>query len=163
MDLSRTFTWEMPARLVVGLGCSRSVGAELKKLGVGKVLIVTDRGVEGAGILSGIVEALDAAGVGHAIYNGVEANPSIKCVNEAAALYKAEGCSGFLGIGGGSSMDTAKAAGSVLANPDVDIRAMEGAGHVPNPIPPLVAIPTTCGTGSEVTSAAVITDTERHY
>ncbi len=163
MDINRTFTWEMPAKLVVGLGVARTAGTELKKLGTTKVLIVTDKGVQAAGILGGITDALASAGVGHVVYDGVEANPSIRCVMEAARLFESEGCNGFLGIGGGSSMDTAKATGAVLANRQIDIRDMEGVGKLANPIAPLIAIPTTCGTGSEVTVAAVITDTERHY
>ncbi|HEX9016406.1 MAG TPA: iron-containing alcohol dehydrogenase [Chloroflexota bacterium] len=163
MDLNRVFTWEMPARMVVGPGCSRTAGAELKKLGASKVLIVTDKGVEGAGILSTIVEGLQSAGVSHSIFTGVEPNPSIKCVHSAVAQYKADGCDSLLGIGGGSSMDTAKVAGAVLANPDMDVRAMEGVGKFPNAIPPFIAIPTTCGTGAEVTPTGVVTDTDRHY
>ncbi len=163
MDLSRTYTWEIPTRLIFGPGSSRQAGEQLRKLGGSKALVVTDRGVEAAGILGSIFEALTAAKVPYALYAGVEPNPSIKCVEEAAALYKAEGCDCLLGVGGGSSMDTAKAAGAAIANPGIDLRDMEGTGHVPNPIAPLVAVPTTCGTGSEVTVAAVITDTERHY
>jgi alcohol dehydrogenase class IV len=163
MDLNRIFTWEMPAKLVVGPGCSRQVGQQLRSLGGSKVLLVTDRGVEGAGVLSGILESLSEAGVGHTIYNGVEPNPSVRCVEESVALYKSEGCNCLLAVGGGSSIDTAKAAGAVLSNPDVELKAMEGVGKIPNPLPPLVAIPTTCGTAAEVTVAAVITDTERHY
>jgi alcohol dehydrogenase class IV len=163
MDLNRVFTWEMPARLVVGPGCSRGAGEELRKLGGSKALIVTDRGVEGAGVLAGILESLSVAGVGYAVYNGVEPNPSVRCVEEAAALYRVEGCDCLLGVGGGSSMDTAKVTGAVLTNPDMTIAAMEGVGKVRNPIPPLIAIPTTCGTGAEVTVTGVITDTERHY
>ena len=163
MDLSRTFTWEMPASLVVGPGCARTAGQELKRLGGSKALLVTDKGVEGAGILSGILEGLASAGVGRAIYSGVEPNPSIRCVQEAVALYKAEGCDCLLAVGGGSSMDTAKAAGAVMAHPGMEIREMEGVGKLSNPIPPFIAVPTTCGTGAEATWAAVITDTERHY
>ncbi len=163
MDLNRVFNWEMPGRLVVGPGCARTAGAELKKLGGSKVLIVTDKGVEGAGVLTGIIESLQAAGVGYTIYSDVEPNPSIKCVLAAAAMYKAEGCDCLLGIGGGSSMDTAKVAGAVLNNPGMDVRAMEGVGKFPNRIPPMLAIPTTCGTGAEVTPTGVITDSETHY
>ncbi|MCL4370637.1 MAG: iron-containing alcohol dehydrogenase [Chloroflexi bacterium] len=163
MDLNRVFNWEMPGRLVVGPGCARTAGAELKKLGGSKVLIVTDKGVEAAGVLVGILESLQASGVAYTIYSGVEPNPSIRCVHEAAALYKAEGCDCLLGIGGGSSMDTAKVAGAVLNNPEMDVRAMEGVGKFPNRIPPMLAIPTTCGTGAEVTPTGVITDTETHY
>ena len=163
MDLNRTFTWEMSVRLVSGPGCSRQAGAELKKLGSRKALIITDRGIEAAGILSGIVESLSAEGIERVIYSGVEPNPSTRCVDEAVALYRDQGCDCLLAVGGGSSMDTAKAAGAQMANPGTDLRAMEGVGKVANPIPPLIAIPTTCGTGAEVTVAAVITDSERHY
>ncbi len=163
MDLGRIFTWEMPARLVVGPGCSRQAGAELKKLGGSKVLIVTDRGVESAGVLSGIMEGLTSAGVGHVVYNGVESNPSVRCVTEAAALYRAEGCDCILGVGGGSSMDTAKVTGAVLANGEMAVTAMEGVGKIANPISPFIAIPTTCGTGAEATATGVITDSDRHY
>ena len=163
MDLSRVYTFEMPTRLVVGVGSGRKAGEELKKMGGSKVLVVTDQGVEGAGILGSIIERLASAGLSYVLYTGVEPNPSIRCVEEAVALYKQEGCDCLLGIGGGSSMDTAKAAGAVMANPDMDIRDMEGMGKITNPIAPIVAIPTTCGTGSEVTTATVITDTERHY
>ena len=163
MDLSRTFTWEMPAKLVVGPGCARTAGQELKKLGGSKALLVTDKGVEGAGILAGVVEGLTSAGIGHVVYSGVEPNPSIRCVEEAVALFKAEGCDCLLAVGGGSSMDTAKAAGAVMAHPGMEIRDMEGTGKLSNPIAPYIAIPTTCGTGAEATWAAVITDTERHY
>ncbi|HZK66798.1 MAG TPA: iron-containing alcohol dehydrogenase [Chloroflexota bacterium] len=163
MDLSRVYSWEMPTRLVVGVGSGRKAGEELKKMGGSRVLVVTDRGVEGAGILGGIFEGLASAGLTYILYTGVEANPSIRCVEESVALYKQEGCDCLLGIGGGSSMDTAKAAGAVMANPEINIRDMEGMGKIKNPIAPMVAVPTTCGTGSEVTTATVITDTERHY
>ena len=163
MDINRVFTWEMPAKMVVGPGCALTAGAELKKLGGSKVLIVTDKGVEGAGVLTPILESLKSAGVAYSVYTGVEPNPSVKCVQEAAALFKSEGCDCLLGIGGGSSMDTAKVAGAVLGNPEMTVQAMEGVGKFPNPIPPMIAIPTTCGTAAEVTPTGVITDTDRHY
>lgn len=163
MDLSRTYRWEMPTKIIFGTGSSRQAGEQLRLLGGKKALLVTDRGVEAAGVLFGIYEGLLSAGVAYALYNGVAPNPTITNVREAVALYKAEECDCLLGVGGGSAMDTAKAAGAVMNNPDVNIRDMEGTGHVPKPIPPLVAVPTTCGTGSEVTSAAVITDSERKY
>ena len=162
MDLNRTYVWEMPARLIFGPGCSRQAGEELRKLGGTKALLVTDPGVRGAGILAGLLEGLDSSGVACEIYDGVEPNPSIRCVEEAAALYRRGGCDCLLGVGGGSSMDTAKVVGAVLSN-DLDIRAMEGVGKVKNPIPPLVVVPTTCGTGSEATAVGVITDPETHY
>jgi alcohol dehydrogenase class IV len=163
MDLGRVFTWEMPVKLVVGPGCSKMAGQEFKKLGGSKALIVTDRGVEGAGVLSGILESLDGADFPYTIFNGVEPNPSIDCVQKAVALFKAEGCDCLLAVGGGSSMDTAKVAGAVLNNSHMDIREMEGVGKFPNPIPPLLVVPTTCGTGAEATPTGVVTDTAKHY
>ena len=80
-------------------------------------MCVTYRCVSGAGILGGIFEGLASAGLTYILYTGVEANPSIRCVEESVALYKQEGCDCLLGIGGGSSMDTAKACGAVMANP----------------------------------------------
>jgi alcohol dehydrogenase class IV len=163
MDLSRIYTWEAPTKLVFGPGCSRRAGEELKSLGGRKVLLVTDKGVKGAGVLAGILEGLDVAGVACAIYEDVEPDPPIRCVERAAELYRLESCDCLLAVGGGSSIDTAKAAGAVVANPAVDIRNMEGRGKIVEPIPPLVAVPTTCGTGSEVTMGAVITVSENRY
>jgi len=162
VDLSRIYTWEMPARLIFGPGCARQAGEELRKLGGSKALLVTDPGVRAAGVLAGLLEGLESSGVAREIYDRVEPNPSIRCVEEAVALYRQSGCNCLLGVGGGSSMDTAKVVGAVLTN-DLDIRAMEGVGKVKNPIPPLVVVPTTCGTGSEATPTGVITDTDRHY
>lgn len=162
MELSRTYVWEMPVRMVFGPGCSRQAGEELRKLGGTRALVVTDRGVQAAGVLAGILEGLATAGLTCTVYDGVEPNPATRCVQEAAALYLAEGCDCLLGVGGGSSMDTAKVAGAVLTN-DMDMRAMEGVGRISRPIPPFIAIPTTCGTGAEATPTGVITDLERHY
>lgn len=163
MDIGRTFSWQVSTKLIVGPGSSRKVGEELRALGGTKALLSTDRGVREAGVLAGVLESLDTSHIRYTIYDGVEPNPSIRCVEEAAAKFRAEGCDCLLGVGGGSSMDTAKLVGAVTANPAVDIREMEGRGKIVNPIPPLVAIPTTCGTGSEVTISAVATDLERHY
>ena len=163
MDLNRVYTWQMPTKLIVGCGCSRQAGEELKKLGGRKALIVTDSGVEGAGVLSSILEGLKDAGVSYAVFNGVMPNPTVQCTETAADIYKAEGCDCLLGVGGGSAMDTAKAAGVMVNNPGIGIRALEGVDTFANPLPTLIAIPTTCGTGSEVTFGSVITDAERHY
>ena len=163
MDLGRTYTWQVPTKLIFGPGCSRQTGQELKGLGGTRALLTTDQGVRRAGVLAGVLESLEAAGVGCAIYDGVEPNPSVQCIEQAVTVYRAEHCDCLLGVGGGSSMDTAKLVGALMTNPSVDIRAMEGRGKIVNPIPPLVAIPTTCGTGSEVTLSAVATDTDRHF
>lgn len=163
MDLSRVYTWQMPAKLFFGPGCSKMAGTELKKMGGSKALIVTDKGVEGAGILGGIQEALVEAGVTYALFTGVEPNPSIRCVMHAVEAYQADGCDCLLAVGGGSSMDTAKACGAVVNNPGLAVQDMEGPEKFPNPIPPFVAVPTTCGTAAEVTPTSVITNHETHY
>jgi len=156
MDLTRICTWEMPTKLFFGPGCSRQAGELMKGLAASKVLLVTDRGVEGAGILEGIFESLRTTGIGYVIFRDVEPNPSTETVEKAAQLYRAEGCDALVAVGGGSPMDAAKAAGALVTNP-MDIMAMGGVGKLKKPIPPLLAIPTTCGTGSEVTPTAVIT------
>ncbi len=160
--MNRITTWQVPTRLVFGPGCAEQAGPELRQLGGSKALIVTDRGVEGAGLLDGILASLKAAGVDHAVYKEVVSNPTIYCAEDAAALYRAEGCDCLLAVGGGSAMDTTKVTGGVLAT-GLSVREMEGTEKARTPIPPFVAIPTTCGTGSEVTWAAVIVDPERHF
>jgi alcohol dehydrogenase class IV len=162
MDIDRVTTWHAPTRLVFGLGSSSQAGPELRQLGGSKALLVTDKGVEGAGVLEGILASLKAADIGCAVYNGVVGNPTTSCVEEAAALYRAEGCDCLLAVGGGSSIDTGKIAGGFLAS-GLSVREMEGTEKVKAPIPPFVAIPTTCGTGSEVNWAGVIVDTERRF
>ena len=162
MDLHRVFTWQMPTRLVVGPGCARRVGEELKALGGAKVLVVTDPGVQKAGVLAVPLEGLTESGLAHEIYDGVEPNPSTRCVEEGVALYRRGGCDCLLGVGGGSSMDVAKAVGAVITNKK-DLREMAGVDKVTTPIPPLVAVPTTCGTASEVTPVGVITDPVQHF
>lgn len=163
MDLSRVYEWEMPTRIVFGPGCARRAGQEMRQLGATKVLLVTDPGVRGAGALATVVEGLDTAGVAYAVFDGVEPNPDIPCVERAVGKYKEEDCDSILAVGGGSSIDAAKAAGGAITNPSVAIKDMAGKNKIANPLPPFIAIPTTCGTGSEVTVASVITDPVRRF
>ncbi|MHB1415080.1 MAG: iron-containing alcohol dehydrogenase [Chloroflexota bacterium] len=162
MDPRRIYTFQMPARVVFGAEASKMVGDEFRGLGASKVLVVTDQGIRKAGLLDGILESLRRAEMQWAVYDGVQANPTVSCVEEAAALYRKESCDGILGLGGGSSMDTAKAAGVLITNPG-KITDYEGRGKVKNQLPPFIAIPTTCGTGAEVTFNAVITDPARSF
>lgn len=162
MDPRRIYTWEMPARLVFGAEASKRVGEELRSLGVSKPLVVTDKGIVQAGLLEGIFEGLSKAEMHYALFDEVEPNPSVQCVEKSLALYRASGCDSLVAVGGGSSMDTAKATG-ILANNPGPITAYEGMNKFKNPLPPLLAIPTTCGTGAEVTYFAVVTDTARQF
>lgn len=162
MDPRRIYTWEMPAKLVFGADAAKRAGDELRALGTNKVLVVTDKGIVQAGLLEGIEDALRKSEMPYVVFDEVEPNPTVACVEKSLALYKSAGCNGLLAIGGGSSMDTAKATGILVTNPG-PITAYEGMNKFQNPLPPLVAVPTTCGTGAEVTYFAVVTDTTRQF
>jgi choline dehydrogenase len=148
---------EVPTRIVHGVGAIRRLGPLVRELGVERPLLVTDRGVAAIGLADRAHEQLDGA----TLFADVYPNPDIELVRRAAEAYRDGGCDGIVAFGGGSSMDTAKAAGVEIAHGG-SIRDYEyGATPLTKRIPPLVAVPTTAGTGSEVTLWAVITDHER--
>ncbi|MFQ6015298.1 MAG: iron-containing alcohol dehydrogenase [Anaerolineae bacterium] len=149
-------------RLVFGVGAVAEIPDEVVRLVKGKVLVVTDPGLVEVGVAAQVTTMLNEAGVGHVVFSGVEPNPSVDTVQAALQLYGEENCQCLLAVGGGSSMDTAKAVG-ILASNGGDIRDYEGIGKVKRPLPPLLAIPTTVGTGSEVTVFTVITDRDRCF
>jgi choline dehydrogenase len=155
-------SFEIPTVMKHGLGAIRTLADEVRALGVRRPLVVTDPGVARAGILDTALAALKAGRVEYAVFDRVAANPPIALVDQGAAVYRAEGCDGLVGLGGGSSMDTAKAIGVVAANGG-SIRDYEWAEPQPitRRIPPTICVPTTAGTGSEVTLWAVITDPAR--
>jgi choline dehydrogenase len=148
---------EVPTRLVHGPGALARLGEMLRELGVTRPLLVTDPGVAAAGLADRALEHLEDA----VVFDGVRPNPDIALVNEGAAIYTETERDGLVGLGGGSSLDTAKSIG-VVARHGGSILEYEW-GHEPivERIPPMVAIPTTAGTGSEVTLWAVVTDHER--
>ncbi len=158
----RLSNYYVPTRVIVGAGVSKRVGPELAERGIRRALLVTDRGVLSAGLIKDAEDALRAEGIDHALFSNVEPNPSVATVEAGLELYKREGCGGIVAIGGGSPMDTAKAVG-ILATNGGSITAYEGVGKVGEPLPFLAALPTTCGTGSEATSFAVITDPSRRF
>ena len=135
----------------------------LAKRGVTTALLVTDPGVARLGLTHGLEDALAAAGITCEVYDGTVANPTIANVEQAAALYRERGCGAIIGFGGGSAMDCAKGVGARIAQPAKSIQKMRGLLRAHRALPPLVAVPTTAGTGSEVTLAAVITDEKSHY
>ena len=134
------------------------VPERLTERGIQKVLIVTDVGVKSAGLLEPLERALQNAGIRCSVYDRTVANPTVQNVEEARTLYQKDGCQALIGIGGGSSIDCAKAVGARIARPRKPVHKMRGILKILRPIPYLVAVPTTAGTGSEVTLAAVITD-----
>ena len=162
MELERQYLFHAPTRVIFGFGTVTTLGRELAARGVRHALIVTDRGVVGAGLLADPQSAA-AAGIATTVFDQVEANPSVETVEASIACYREHGCDALVAIGGGSPMDVAKAAGIVLANGG-GIRDYEGnPAAITADSPPFVCIPTTCGTGAEVTPFAVITDHARSW
>ena len=134
-----------------------------RKKSVNSVMIVTDSGIRSLGLTGFLEKTLKEAGISYCIYDRTVANPTIWNVEEARNLYLAHGAQALIAFGGGSSMDCAKAAGARIAKPGQSIRQMKGLLKVHKKLPLLIAVPTTAGTGSETTLAAVITDSEKHH
>jgi alcohol dehydrogenase class IV len=156
----------MPWRKAVpveGPGSISRIPELLREQGVKKPLVVTDNGLVKAGIVGRITSVLEKAEIPYTLYSDVEPNPSVNTLNAIQKMYLAEGCGGFIALGGGSSMDAAKGAAARVARPNKSVNQMGGLFKVLKKIPPFIAIPTTSGTGSETTIAALITDTETHH
>ena len=153
------FTFFAPTKLAVGRGTIDTIPQAIINRAAKKVLIVTDEGLVKAGLVRKLTDVLEAASLDYALYDGVKENPPVAVVQACVGAYRSEGCDAMVAIGGGSSMDTAKAAG-VLASNGGDIESYFGVGKVKERIPYLVCVPTTYGTGSEVTPFAVVTDDE---
>jgi choline dehydrogenase len=155
-------SFEVPTVVKHAPGALTLLADEIKALGCKRPMLVTDKGLVNAGLVDEATKALKAGSVDYVLFDGVVANPPIKLVDDAAELYKTEACDGLIGFGGGSSMDTAKSIG-VVAVHGGSILDFEWADPQPivKRIPPLVCVPTTAGTGSEVTLWAVITDPAR--
>ena len=163
--MGRLKSFEMPTVVVHGIGVIKQAGEQIKNLGVTRVLLVTDPGVQKVGLTAGVIKSLKESDVDVVVYDQVEPNPSIHTVAKGTAMYVAEGCDGLVAVGGGSSMDTAKAIGVevVHGEPVLNYEAAPGKKPLAKRIPPLTTIPTTAGTGSEVTQWAVITDPAREF
>lgn len=155
-------SFEIPTMMKHGLGAISYLADEVKALGLKRPLIATDPGIVQAGLLDRAITILQAANLDYAIFDRVAPNPPIALVDEGANLYRREKCDGIIGLGGGSAMDTAKSIGVVASNGG-SILDYEWADPQPirQRIPPTICIPTTAGTGSEVTLWAVITDPQR--
>jgi choline dehydrogenase len=144
----------VPTRLVHGPGAVASLADECRALGITRPLLVTDPGVAAAGLVDRVQPQLN----GVVVFDEVRPNPDIELVDRAADVYRGNGCDGLVGLGGGSSLDTAKSIGVVARHGGSIAQYEWGKDPIEQRIPPLVAIPTTAGTGSEVTLWAVITD-----
>jgi len=150
------FDFKIPAPIIFGAGSVSVLGEKVKGMGCKKVLIVCEKQIEDAGIVAKAVKSLAAADVGCAIYNGVVADPHDGIVDAAGEMAKREGADGIVGIGGGSSLDAAKAATILLENPGPAAQYICAVPMFINTKTPLILIPTTSGTGSECTPVAVI-------
>ncbi|MFT4413270.1 iron-containing alcohol dehydrogenase [Fredinandcohnia humi] len=134
----------------------------IKSKGIQSVLIVTDKGIISIGLMDELLQGLQKEGVAAVIYDKTVPNPTIDNIEEALELYKSRHCKGIIAFGGGSPMDCAKGVCARIARPDKTLTQLKGQLKVWKEIPPLFAVPTTAGTGSEATVAAVISNSETH-
>ncbi|SMH69805.1 1,3-propanediol dehydrogenase [Latilactobacillus curvatus] len=159
----RSYDFLMPSVNFFGPGVISKIGDRAKMLGMKKPVIVTDKFLEGLkdGAVKQTLDSLKAAGVDYVVYNNVEPNPKIRNIKEVKKLYEESGADSIITVGGGSAHDTGKGAGIILTNGD-DITKLAGIETLDKALPPLIAVNTTAGTGSELTRHAVITNEETH-
>ena len=144
-----------------GAGCRSVIADEIRKRGFKKVLLVTDKDLIRFGVAAKIEEVLRGADIPYEIYSQIKANPTIRNVQQGVEAFKASGADCMVALGGGSSIDTAKAVGIIVNNPEfADVRSLEGTAATKHRAVPTFAVPTTAGTAAEVTINYVITDEE---
>lgn len=153
----------LPYRQPVRLYDTKELVDMLQEKGISSLIVITDAGLVKAGIVDKVVDPLKEAGIKVAVYDKTVANPTIANCKEARIMYYDNGAQAIIGLGGGSPMDCAKGTGAIIARKRKDLRKMKGVLKVLKPIPLLIAVPTTAGTGSETTLAAVITDEKTHF
>lgn len=158
----KDFSFKIPQNIVFGMGSLNKLPQILEENKSSHVLLVSDRGLESIGVVKKVQDIIEAGGIKCTAFLDVVPNPTIDCVNAAAAMYKECGATSIVALGGGSPMDVSKAVG-VLAKFGGKITDYAGLYKVPGPIVPMIAIPTTAGTGSEVTASSVITDEENKF
>lgn len=153
--------WSEP-ELIKGAGAVRKLPDTIAAKGVNNVLIVTDKGLTDLRLLDGLYESLDKKGIKYTVFDGVQPNPTINNIEDAREIYLKNGCNGIIAFGGGSPMDCAKACGARLVKPNKSVPELRGQLKVGKKLPPLFAVPTTAGTGSETTIAAVVSNPVTH-
>ena len=145
-----------------GSGAIECIVTEAKARGFKKALVCTDPSLIKFGVSSKVTSLLDKAGMEYAVYSDIKPNPTIENVQNGVKAFKEAGADYIIAIGGGSSMDTAKAVGIIINNPEFsDVRSLEGVAPTTKPCVPIIAVPTTAGTAAEVTINYVITDVEK--
>lgn len=145
-----------------GAGAIAEIANEARARSFKKAFVCSDPDLIRFGVTKKVTDVLDEAGLAYEIYSDIKPNPTIENVQTGVAAFKASGADYLIAIGGGSSMDTAKAIGIIIANPEFeDVRSLEGVAPTRNPSIPIIAVPTTAGTAAEVTINYVITDVEK--
>ncbi len=145
-----------------GAGAINAIVDEAKNRGFKKAFVCTDPDLLKFGVAQKVTSILDGAALAYDVYSNIKANPTIENVQTGVEAFKKSGADYIIAIGGGSSMDTAKAIGIIIANPEYeDVRSLEGVAPTKNPCVPIIAVPTTAGTAAEVTINYVITDVEK--
>ena len=160
-DQTNTHIFYSPNKVIIGMNTADLVAEEAKQLGGDKVMVVTDPGVIQAELTGSIEDAMQAAGIDYVIYDNVEPDPPARVIDEGAEVFRQQGCNLVLGIGGGSSLDASKGI-SILAGNSGSILEYVGIDQVPQKGAPMILMPTTAGTGSEVSRGTVITDEDRN-
>ncbi len=145
-----------------GAGAIKAVPEEIKARGFKKVFVASDPDLVKFGVTKKVTDLLDEACIEYVLYSNIKPNPTIENVQTGVAAFKEAGADCIVAIGGGSSMDTSKAIGIIITNPEfADVRSLEGVAPTKNPCAPIIAVPTTAGTAAEVTINYVITDVEK--
>lgn len=153
----------LPYRKPKLIPCISGTAKICRQENIRSVLIVTDRDIRSLGLTHPLEQTLAKHGISYCIYSKTVANPTIWNVEEARRMYIRHGAQAIVAFGGGSAMDCAKAAGARIAKPKQNVRQMKGLLKIHKKLPLVIAVPTTAGTGSETTLAAVITDSEKHH
>ena len=145
-----------------GSGAIKEIVPEVQRGGYKHLFITSDPDLIKFGVTAKVTDLLDEAGIAYTVYSGIKPNPTIQNVQDGVEAFKACGADAIIAIGGGSSMDTAKAIGVIITNPEfADVRSLEGVAPTKNHAVPTIAVPTTAGTAAEVTINYVITDVEK--
>ena len=156
-----TASFIIPPTVITGIGATEQAGEQAKRLGARTALVVTDGGIVKLGYADELVNQLRRVGIGASLFSDVTPDPTLQNVNDGLEQYQEESCNIIISIGGGSAIDCGKGIAIRLTN-DGELAEFMGVNKIPNPGTPLIAIPTTAGTGSECTKATVITDTEHN-
>lgn len=162
MKFSVNFLDWTPPKLLKGAGAIKELPELVKSQGINNVLVVTDKGLMGLHLLDSLFEGLEKAGVKYSVFDSVQPNPTIYNVEDALKMYKENNCQGIIAFGGGSPMDCAKVTGARVVKPNQSAPDMRGVLKILKKLPPFFAVPTTAGTGSECTIAAVISNPDTH-